>query len=173
MGHLGDTVLLFKALPEGTKTVLDIGTGAGVPGLLLKILAPELEVVLTDAVRKKVSFLKSVIIKLGLEGVWAEHGRVGDRDFPAQRPTEGFDLIVSRAVGRIDMLLELALPLLSSSGVVVAMKGPEGARELKDVRDLIQKLGLEVEVTEERLPILGHRRNLIFFRAESPQYDEA
>ncbi len=162
--HLGDTACLSTVVPRGTKTVLDIGTGAGVPGLVLKILRPDLEVVLTDAARKKVSFLRTAIFRLGLDGVWAEQGRVGEAGFPSRRPGGGFDLVTSRALGGLEEILELGLPLLSPGGRIVAMKGPRGREELEGVRDLLHARDLQAEIHEARLPIVGRLRTLIVFK---------
>ncbi len=169
--HLGDTLVLAHELPVNTGTLLDIGSGAGVPGLLLKILRPELEVVLVDAVRKKVSFLRTIIARLDLEGIKAEHGRVGDTGVPARMPAEGFDLITSRALGSIPCLIKMALPLLSPSGLITAMKGPGGPEELEESMDIVREKRLEVKILEKHLPVLGHGRCLIFFRRALHQED--
>ncbi len=162
--HLGDTLLLAQNMPKNVHTVLDIGTGAGIPGLLLKLIHPELNVVLVDAVRKKVSFLKTAIAKLNLTGVWAEHGRAGDPGVPKHMPQEGFDLITSRALGSISSLLKIALPLLSPAGTIIAMKGPGGPAELGKSMNILQKKGVKIKILEKNLPVLGHKRCLIFFQ---------
>jgi 16S rRNA (guanine527-N7)-methyltransferase len=163
--HVGDTLTLTAALPPSTRTVLDIGTGAGVPGLVLKLLRPDLEIVLVDSIRKRISFLKTVIAVMGLEGVWAEQGRVGtERGVPHGRPEGGFDVIVSQAVGSIDELARMACPLLARQGVVILMKGPKAAGELEAKRDELVGKGWGVELMETRVPVTGHVRNLILLR---------
>lgn len=163
--HVGDTLTLIPALPAGARTALDIGTGAGVPGLVLKLLRPDLEIVLVDAMRKKVSFLKTVIAVMGLGGVSAEQGRVGaEHGVPHGRPKAGFDVVVSQAVGRIDELARMARPFLSRQGVVIAMKGPKAAGELEATRDELVAKGWGAELMETRAPMTGHVRHLIILR---------
>ncbi len=167
--HLGDTLLMLPCIPREASSLLDIGSGAGVPGLIVKILRPGLEVVLVDAKRKKVSFLKAVIAALGLKGISAEHGRVGDKGVPRQRPVAGFDIITARALASLRKLIRIAAPLLSSKGAILAMKGPKGLTELDEARALIRKLGLDCKVIEGKLPILGHQRIVIVLRHDSSQ----
>ncbi|NDY41435.1 16S rRNA (guanine(527)-N(7))-methyltransferase RsmG [Dissulfurirhabdus thermomarina] len=162
--HLGDTLTLLPLVPPGPARVIDIGTGAGVPGLLLKILRPRLQVVLVDAVARKVSFLRAVIARLGLEGIWAEHGRVGEPEVPRRRPGGGFDLAVSQAVGSLAHLAALAGPVLGPRGMLVAMKGPGGAAELEAARAGLRAAGWAAEPVTARVPLTGHPRCLVVLR---------
>jgi 16S rRNA (guanine527-N7)-methyltransferase len=163
--HVGDTLTLTAALPQGTRTVLDIGTGAGVPGLVLKLLRPDLQIVLVDSIRKRISFLKTIVAVMGLEGVWAEQGRVGaEKDVPRERPENGFDVVVSQAVGCIDELARMARPLLAQQGVVIAMKGPKAVRELEAKGDELVREGWGVGLKKTCAPITRHERNLIILR---------
>ena len=162
--HVGDTLTLLQVLPERLRTVLDIGTGAGVPGLVLKLLRPEYDMVLVDAVRKKVSFLRAVSAQLGLKGLWVEHGRVGSGNVPTRRPAEGFDLTVSQAVGSLLWFARLAEPLLAHDGLAVAMKGPRGREELEQAQEALADSGWQAEAFLTRVPLLGHERTLILLR---------
>ncbi|MFQ5442589.1 MAG: 16S rRNA (guanine(527)-N(7))-methyltransferase RsmG [Thermodesulfobacteriota bacterium] len=119
------------------KKILDIGSGAGFPGLPLKIAAPELEVVLVDSVKKKVFFLRHIIRTLALDGtIKALHGRAGDF-FPGGLPVEGegFDCVTSRAFSRLKGFLALAFPYCRKGGYVIALKGPSLTEELREAED--------------------------------------
>jgi 16S rRNA (guanine527-N7)-methyltransferase len=162
--HVGDTLTLIRFLPEDVHHVLDIGTGPGVPGFILKLLRPDLEIVLIDAIRKKVSFLNSVIAIIGLTGIWAEHCRVGPKGIPRHLPPEGFDLVVSQAVGPLDELARMARPLLSANGLVIAMKGPKIYEELEEKMDYLQRHGWKTSIIRTQTPVGSFRRNLIMLR---------
>jgi len=162
--HIGDTLVLAEILPAVGRTLLDIGTGAGAPGLVLKLLRPELDVVLVDAARKKISFLHSVIALTGARGVWAEHGRARRNWRPAHFPAPGFDIVVSQAVGTLSGFAKLAEPMLASGGVAIAMKGPRGEEELKTQKLILAGQGWQVAVVRARLPVLGHARLLVCLR---------
>ncbi len=165
--HIGDTIILAKWLPPGKKSVLDIGTGAGVPGLILKILRPDLNMVLVDAVRKKVSFLKSTIARLDLTGIEAEHLRLGNRQADARvSHWRRFDCIVSQAIGGIDYLARLARPLMARGAIVVAMKGPKGIEELKRSAKALSELGFRARPVEMLQPLTGLKRILVVMEKE-------
>jgi len=161
---LGDTLTILPYIPQSASNLLDIGSGAGVPGLIVKIFRPDLQVVLVEATRKKVSFLKTVIVTLGLKGITVEHGRVGDEGVPKERPEEGFDVITARALTSLEELIRISVPLLSQKGMILAMKGPKGAAEAHRVKSMIQELGLDIEIIEAKLPILGHNRVIILVK---------
>ncbi len=158
---VGDTAPFVPFVPTGTRTVLDIGTGAGAPGLVLKILLPQLKIVLVDALRKRVSFLRHVIALLGLAGVTAQHGRVGEPGVPRTHPPEGFDLVTSQAVGSLDLLTRLAIPLLAPGGGVVAFKGPKAMAEVEICREMLAQKGFLAETVPVRQPVSGLPRTLV------------
>lgn len=162
--HVGDTLTLIRFLPKGVHHALDIGTGPGVPGLILKLFRPDLEIVLIDATRKKVSFLNTVIAIIGLRGIWAEHCRVGTKDIPRHLPPEGFDVIVSQAVGPLNELTRMARPLLSSNGLVIAMKGPKVDTELEEKMDYLQRHGWKTSIIKTQTPVIGFQRNLVMLQ---------
>ncbi len=159
--HVGDTLVLNRFLPKDIRHGLDIGTGPGVPGLILKIFRPDIEMLLVDAIRKKVSFLHFVIAKIGLAGICAEHGRVGSKNIPGHIPHGGFDFIVSQAVGPLDELARMARPLISSDGLVIAMKGPGADAELEGKKAWLQRQGWRISVMKTQTPVSGYQRNLV------------
>lgn len=121
--------------------VIDVGTGAGFPGLVLKILKPEIELTLLDSLNKRISFLKDVSAKLGISAEFI-HSRAedGGRTHRAK-----FDTVVSRAVANMTVLAELCLPFLKVGGYFLALKGPLADEELEDAKKAIFILGGEVE----------------------------
>ncbi len=161
--HLGDTLVLKNWLPAaGMFTLLDIGTGAGIPGLILKILRPETEVWLLDARRKRISFLHSVIAALGLTGVYAVHGRAGDGkglDVPHAPPA--FDIVTSQAVGSIKVLSEMAEEFSHTGTKVVAMKGQGGQQELEMVRAWLEARGWHAQTVHGETPVERRKRILV------------
>jgi 16S rRNA (guanine527-N7)-methyltransferase len=162
--HIGDTLTLIRFLPKDVHHVLDIGTGPGVPGFILKLFRPDLEIVLVDAIRKKVSFLNTMIAKIGLKGIWAVHCRVSPKDIPRHSPPEGFDIIVSQAVGPLDELARIARPLMSANGLVIAMKGPKIDGKPEKKISYLQRHGWKTSIIKTQTPVGSFRRNLIMLR---------
>ncbi|PLX97703.1 MAG: 16S rRNA (guanine(527)-N(7))-methyltransferase RsmG [Desulfuromonas sp.] len=162
--HLVDSLTLLPYLGSA-KHLLDIGSGAGFPALPLKICRADLETVSVDAVAKKIRFQKHLIRTLGLKGAVAWHGRA--EDIVHQRFTEsGFDLVVARAFASIPKLVQLALPCLRRHGVIVAMKGPDGDKELTAAGPDLEKLGVSCrEVVNLTLPVSGSSRQLLFLQS--------
>lgn len=130
--HFLDSLTLLPTLRAlKCKKILDIGSGAGFPGMPLKIAEPSLEITLLDSREKRVFFLRHIIRSLGFsEGITAIKGR-------AESPPEGlasaFTCVTARAFAPLDVLLPLSLPYLSNNGYIIAMKGPAGTEELKEV----------------------------------------
>lgn len=121
--HFVDSITIVPYIDRlESKNVADIGTGAGFPGIPLKIMRPEVEVVLLDSLGKRVNFLNTVINELGLKGITAIHARAedGGRD---KKLREKFDCVTARAVAPMNILLEYCMPFVKKDGVFIAMKG--------------------------------------------------
>lgn len=152
-GHYLDSLLYLWAvdISEGA-AVIDVGTGAGFPGVPLKIARPDLSVTLVDSTAKKVRFLEEAISELGLEGVTAIYARAEDlgRD---KNHREHYDIVVTRALAEIRVLAELCMPLARVGGRVVVSKGEEIDAELAAGRPMVGQLGGIVEKTvRTRIP---------------------
>ena len=137
---IGESLALLDLLPAFAATLLDIGSGGGVPGVPLAIGAPTVQVTLLDATQKKVDFLRTTADALALANVTALQGRAEElgRD-PAHR--EHYDVVTARAVARLATLVELALPLLRVGGVALLPKGEAAVAELDEAGEALHELG--------------------------------
>lgn len=135
--HFLDCAALLTLHDCRGKTVIDVGTGAGFPGLPMKLLEPTLTLTLLDSLDKRVRFLQEVCDTVGLDDVECLHGRAEEQ--PERRET--YDLAVSRAVARLDVLCELCLPYVKVGGAFLAMKARGAQEELQEARRAIQVLG--------------------------------
>lgn len=163
--HFVDSVSLVKAV-DLTKDlhVIDVGTGAGFPGLAIKLAFPELKMTLLDSLNKRILFLDEVIKKLGLHGVETFHGRAEDFAKPGKL-RENFDLCVSRAVSNLSTLAEYCLPFVKVGGLFVSYKSEKVSDELKAAEKAVSTLGGFVESKVEfMLPDSDVYRNLILIR---------
>ena len=143
--HFVDSLALVKALDiSKVQTVIDIGTGAGFPGIPLKIVFPELEVVLLDSLNKRVKFLQEVVDALGLEQVEALHGRAEEYAKKAEY-REQYDCCVSRAVANLASLSEYCLPFVKVGGRFVSYKSGKLNEELAAAQKAIHVLGGEAK----------------------------
>lgn len=140
--HFLDSAALLTLADFQGKSVVDVGTGAGFPGLPLRILEPSLRLTLLDAQQKRVRFLQEVCEDLGLEDVTCLHGRA--EEF-AQEHRESFDLAVSRAVAALPVLAELCLPLVKVGGQFLAMKSVDCGEELNAASRAVSLLGGRLE----------------------------
>ena len=143
--HFLDCAALLKLEPMAGKHAIDVGTGAGFPGLALKIACPELHLTLLDSLDKRVVFLRECCEKLGFSDVTCIHARA--EEAPGEL-RESFDLAFSRAVARLNPLCELCLPLVKSGGAFIAMKGPDIEQELHEALQAIRLLSGRFEKTE-------------------------
>lgn len=143
--HFIDSIKAFKFAPlKDSRRIIDVGTGAGFPGIPLKIVKPDLEVVLLDSLNKRVNFLNEVIKTLGLKGITAVHGRA--EDFARENSyRERFDVAVSRAVANMAVLSELCIPYVKVNGYFVALKGPAVEDEIKEGSKAVSTLGGKIE----------------------------
>jgi 16S rRNA (guanine527-N7)-methyltransferase len=156
--------------PQPGDQVIDIGTGAGFPGVPMAILHPEVKVILNDSVRKKTDFLADAITALPLpqaRAVWARAEELGRSSHHRGR----YNAVFARAVAHLGMLIEYALPLLKIGGVLIAMKGPTGAAEVPESdRALAQLCGAVKQVRTLSVPGAGER-TLIVVRKVKPTSD--
>lgn len=159
--HFIDSISLIKAY-DVTKSasVIDVGTGAGFPGLALKIAYPNLQVTLLDSLNKRIQFLNEVITKLGLEGVETIHGRAEDFAKPGKL-REKYDLCVSRAVANLSTLSEYCLPFVKVGGHFISYKSEKITEEMSAAGNAIKLLGGKVvNQVEFQLPDSDIYRNL-------------
>ena len=150
--HFYDCILFFKnvKVPQNA-TLIDIGTGAGFPGLVLKIVRPDIEVTLLDSLNKRLVFLNEVINALGLEGIKALHSRAEDGG-KNKLYRERFQIATARAVASMPVLLEYCLPFVTNGGQFVAMKGPSAREEASLCDNALKVLGgEEPQIFEETL----------------------
>ena len=165
--HFADSVapLSMVDIPEGVK-VIDVGTGAGFPGVPLKIVRPDVELTLLDSLMKRLVFLQELSDKIGIAPKF-EHARaeVGGID---PRLREKYDVAVSRAVAKLSVLCEYCLPYVKVGGMLIALKGPDLDEELNDAKNAIELLGGGKPcVTEYSLPC-GDGRTLVVIKKERP-----
>ena len=139
--HLLDSLSLLTLQDLRGKKLIDVGCGAGFPGVPLKIACPEMELTLLDSLGKRVTWLSEILPQLGVEAkcitARAEEAVVKVR--------EQYDVATSRAVARLNILLELAAPYVKVGGVVLAMKGTAAQEELTEAKNAIKRLGLQLE----------------------------
>jgi 16S rRNA (guanine527-N7)-methyltransferase len=153
-----DSLTLVKYLPQET-SVLDLGSGAGFPGIPLKIARPDLRVVLLEATRKKFFFLREVLRILRLSGVEA---RWTAEDRGVEDLFTSFDFVVSRAFGSLSAFASEGVGFLKKGGILLAMKGKRGPEELEESLASLKGMGLEPNFLEAiQLPYLRHERSLI------------
>ena len=166
--HFMDSIKVFNF--DGLRdaqSVIDIGTGAGLPGIPMKIVRPGMKVVLLDSLMKRVNFLNEVIAKLGLEDIKAIHGRA--EDYGKAEYRECFDVAVSRSVANMTLLTELCMPFVKVGGYFVAMKGPGADSEIEDAKAAIAMLGGKLEqVIEVSIEESDLKHNLVIVKKIKP-----
>ena len=140
--HFLDCAELLRLDDFPGRRVIDVGTGAGFPGLAMKIACPELELTLLDSLDKRIGFLRDTCGKLSFKDVECIHARA--EEIP-EGYRESFDFAVSRAVARLNMLCELCLPYVKKGGAFIAMKGSDADQEIKEAYTAIKTLGATLE----------------------------
>jgi 16S rRNA (guanine527-N7)-methyltransferase len=157
--HFIDSLTLLPYLPAVPVSVLDIGSGAGFPAIPIKIVRTDLHMTLLEASRKKSSFLKEVVRKLGLQGISVLNSRL--EELLRKDPTPTFDLIVSRATLKLPDLVAQGLPLLKDGGFLAAMKGP-GVEEERAALDSLKNMCFRIVGNYSfALPLTGDHRNIL------------
>ena len=160
--HFLDCAALLRGFELAGKSLIDVGTGAGFPGLALKIASPSLQLTLLDSLDKRVGFLRKCCEKLELSDVSCVHARA--EEAPAEYRA-AFDLAASRAVARLRVLCELCLPLVKKGGLFLAMKGPEIDEELEEAKAAIRLLGGSAEkVFRYQIPGTGVNHTVVAIR---------
>lgn len=161
--HLLDSLTVLRCVDLQGKTLIDVGCGAGFPGVPLAIAAPEAKITLLDSLGKRMKWLETVLPTLGVQAqcitARAEEAVASCR--------EGYDYATSRAVARLNILLELTAPYVKVGGAVLAMKGTAAKEELAECTGAIKKLGLQLEAVRE-FPIAGTAHAVIILRKIRP-----
>ena len=160
--HIVDSLSAFDGslFRDGVRAV-DVGTGAGFPGLVLKIYFPSMELVLLDSLQKRVKFLETVVSELGLKGVSCVHGRAEEAGRQKEY-REQFDLAFSRAVARLSVLAEYTLPFVRVGGSLLALKGAKYAEEMEEAGTAAKILGGSVPTSKTvKLPGLDDGRAIV------------
>ena len=170
--HFADSLSLFNSvdIPENS-TVIDVGTGAGFPGIVLKIARPDIKLTLLDSLQKRLNFLDTVLSELLLDATLI-HSRAedGGQDIDLR---ESFDFVVSRAVARLNVLAEYCLPYTRLSGSFIALKGPDADNEIADGRKAIQTLGGKIkDIHTFSLALDGGKRTIIEIEKIAPTPDK-
>ncbi len=161
--ELGESLPLQRSLH-----LLDVGTGAGFPGIPLKIVAPSLNVMLMDGTGKKITFLREIVAKLGLNNVEVVQGRAEEMGSnPLYRGQ--FDLVTARAVASLNTLVEYLIPLVCRGGLAVIYKGASAPQEFVAARKAIELLGGEtVQLAPVKVPLLDEQRFVLLIKKSHP-----
>ena len=167
--HMIDSITAYdeNLFKDGT-TVIDVGTGAGFPGLPLKIFCPEIKLTLMDSLNKRIKFLQMVVEELGLKDVECVHARAeeGARN---KKYRESFDIAVSRAVARLPILCEYCLPFVKKGGHFIALKGMQYNDEADEAAKAIKVMGgSKTEIRPVKLPELDDKRAVITITKTMP-----
>ena len=155
--HMIDSLSCYdKIIFKNGAKIIDVGTGAGFPGLPLKIYRPDLKLTLFDSLNKRILFLKEVAEKLEIPDIEFIHSRAEDG---------GKNIAVSRAVARLSILSELCLPFVAVGGFFIALKGSQYSQEIKESTSALRVLGGEIEKIENiKLPGLDDVRAVVYIR---------
>ena len=161
--HLLDSLTVLSCADLKGKTIIDVGCGAGFPGVPLAIACPEAKVTLLDSLAKRMNWLETVLPQLGVKNAECVTARAEEA---VAKRRESYDFATSRAVARLNMLLELTAPYVKVGGKVLAMKGAAAREELDEAKNAIAKLGLKLEEVRE-FPVDGTQHAVIILRKVS------
>ncbi|WP_125154224.1 16S rRNA (guanine(527)-N(7))-methyltransferase RsmG [Clostridium rectalis] len=163
--HFIDSLKIYKFAPlKECKKIMDIGTGAGFPGVPMKIVDEDKTILLLDSLNKRIKFLNEVIKDLGLDRLNTLHGRAEDFS-KKEEYREQFDAVVSRAVANMAVLSEFCLPYVKVNGYFIAMKGPAVEEEIKNSKNAINLLGGKLEdVIEINIEESNLKHNLVIVK---------
>ena len=161
--HLLDSLSLLTLADFKGKRVIDVGCGAGFPGVPVKIACPEMKLTLLDSLGKRMHWLETVLPELGVEA----HCVTARAEEAVESCRESYDFATSRAVARLNILLELTAPYVKVGGKVLAMKGTAAQEELAEAKNAIAKLGLQVERVAE-FPVDGTAHTVIVLKKVAP-----
>lgn len=169
--HFLDSLALFREYQiETGARIIDVGTGAGFPGIPLKIARPDLNLVLLDSLQKRTQFLHAVVEQLSLSQVTVVHGRAEEKG-REEKYRGAYDLALSRAVAPLNILAEFCLPFIRVGGYFLSLKGPDVQEEVTQAQSAISTLGGRLHRTcSYVLPVSGDPRSLIFIEkiADTP-----
>lgn len=165
--HIVDSLSCYqKELFTGQISLIDVGTGAGFPGLPLKIFCPELKLTLLDSLNKRVKFLQLVVDELGLKDVEVIHAR-SEEAARNKKYREQFDLATARAVARLPIICEYCLPFVKQGGTFIALKGRQYEEEIQDAQKAFSVLGGKlVKSMPVKLPELEDKRAVVYIKKE-------
>ncbi|SFL83520.1 16S rRNA (guanine(527)-N(7))-methyltransferase RsmG [Pelosinus propionicus] len=163
--HMIDSLSCYdEAIFKNGAKIIDVGTGAGFPGLPLKIFRPDLKLTLFDSLNKRILFLKEVAEKLEIPDIEFVHSRA-EEGGKNRKFREVYDIAVSRAVARLSILSELCLPFVAVGGFFIALKGSQYSQEIKESTRAIKALGGEIDKIENiKLPGLDDIRAIVYIR---------
>lgn len=162
--HLLDSMAIFTVLDLADKSVLDVGTGGGMPGTVIAAYEPTSRVTMLDSTAKKLNFIDNTCRELGIP---AKTVNTRAEDFAKTAARESFDVVTARAVAALNVLCELCLPLVKVGGVFAAYKGSGAEEELKNAEHAIKVLGGEAETVSVKLPGVDAARTLILIKKVS------
>lgn len=162
--HFADSVSILRFADFRGKSVVDVGTGAGFPGIPLKIIFPDIKLLLLDSLNKRVNFLKNTVSELGFENVQCVHLRA-EEGGQNTLFRENFDFCVSRAVANLSVLAEYCLPFVKIGGMFISLKGPDVGDEITDAKKAVKILGGEfLKVEKVDIPFTDITHTVIMIK---------
>ena len=157
--HFYDSLLLVDRKLEGS--LVDVGTGAGFPGVVLKIVIPELKVILVEPIKKRCVFLESLIEKLDLKNIVVVNERGEDYSL---KHREEYDYVTARAVSNLNSLIEVCGAMIKENGYFICLRGKDGRLEIKKAEKAIEIMGFEIESIKDECLFDGSNRVISYFK---------